>query len=447
MLSLILGMNEKAEIVVQSPHGRTEPFEIDRIVKQGTVMGPQLCKVSTAEYGSDTPGYQLGSVNIKPPIYVDDILNILGNIADMKDAHQKAVLFSLRKRMNFGVLKCILMIINGKKFDVSPVLEIDGHVMAQEDKAKYVGDIFNSQGTNSDLIDDRISKGKGKMISLLALCEESELGRYTVVTMILLYTAMFVSMLIFNCQAWSHITKANFVSLQRLQLKFLKLILWLPMSTPNAFIFLEYGILPIEHEIQKRRMIFLHHILSLKDDDPVKQVYQQGLKLSHEPNWANSMKITRARYGISLSDEEVSGMSVMSWKNVVSEQVMRVSFHELQQESKNLSKISELEYLQFSCQNYLLTMDTYSVRKIARLRSRTFVCKTNHKSSYGTDLSCRAGCSELETQDHLINCAVIQGDVGRMDCEFLKKEDLESHPGKLKELLKRVNIVENWCAE
>ena len=105
MLSLILSMNEECQIVVQSPCGRTEPFKIDRIVKQGTVLGPQLCKVSTAEYGGDTPGYQLGSVDIKPPIFVDDILNILGNIPDMKDAHQKAILFALRKRMNFGVLR------------------------------------------------------------------------------------------------------------------------------------------------------------------------------------------------------------------------------------------------------------------------------------------------------------------------------------------------------
>ena len=44
-------------------------------------------------------------------------------------------------------------------------------------------------------------------------------------------------MLIFNCQSWSHITKANITSLEKLQLKFLKLILWLPMSTPNVFIY------------------------------------------------------------------------------------------------------------------------------------------------------------------------------------------------------------------
>lgn len=447
MLSLISSMNEECEVVVQSPCGRTEPFQINRIVKQGTVIGPQLCKVSTAEYGGDTPGYQLGSVNIKPPIFVDDILNILGNIADMSEAHRKAVLFSLRKRINFGVLKCIVMIVNAKKSSVPPVLEIDGHVLAQEEKAKYVGDFFNRQGTNVDLIEDRIKKGKGKMISLLALCEESGLGRYTVSSMIVLYQMVFIPMLISNCQGWSHITKSNFESLERLQLKFLKLILWLPMSTPNAFIFLEYGILPLEHEIQKRRITYLHHILSLRDGDPTKLAYLEGLKLSHEPNWANNVLSLRLKYGVSFSDQEVSQMSVSKWKEIVSDQVDKLVFHELLEKSKSLSKIRDIEYDVFGSQRYLSTMDAFSIRKIARLRSRTFACKANQKSAHNSNLFCRAGCSEIESQDHLLNCKNILGDVSEINCDFVKKEAFDYHRRNLQELLRRIDVVESWCEE
>ena len=139
------------------------------------------------------------------------------------------------------------------------------------------------------------------MISLLALCEESGLGRYTVLSMLLLYHGMFIPTLISNCQGWSHITQSNFSALQRLQLKFLKLMLWLPMSTPNVFIFLEFGVLPLEHEIQRRRVIYLHHILGLKDNDPVKLAYSQGLKLVYEPNWANNVRDLRIKYGLSFS--------------------------------------------------------------------------------------------------------------------------------------------------
>ena len=126
-----------------------------------------------------------------------------------------------------------------------------------------------------------------------------------------------------------------------------------------AYIFLEYGILPLEHEIQKRRMTYLHHILSLNDDDPVKLVYLEGLKLSHEPNWANNVKRLRVKYGIFFSDQEVSEMSISKWKGIVSSKVDELVFQELLEKARSLSKISELEYDEFGSQRYLSTMDTF----------------------------------------------------------------------------------------
>ena len=278
LLPLILSLNEESNITVKAPGGKAQPFKAKRIVKQGTVLGPQLCKVSTAEYGDDTPGFQLGEINIKPPIFVDDILTIAGNAADSKKSHQKAISFQYRKRCKFGKTKCEMIVVNEKKLDIAPVLEIDGHVMKKVDKAKYVGDFVNHKGTNSDLIAHRVRNGNGKIISILAMCEESGLGRYTLQSSLLLYNAVFVQGLIFNCQGWSHITQENFTLLQTLQLKFLKLALWLPLSTSNIFIFLELGILPISHEIQRRRLVYLHKILNLPDDDPILQTYKEGLK-------------------------------------------------------------------------------------------------------------------------------------------------------------------------
>ena len=219
------------------------------------------------------------------------------------------------------------------------------------------------------------------------------------------------------------------------------------MSTPNTYIFLEYGILPLEHEIQKRRMTYLHHILSLRDDDPVKLVYLEGLKLSHEPNWANNVKRLRVKYGIFFSDQEVSEMSISKWKGIVSSKVEELVFQELLEKARSLSKISELEYDEFGSQRYLSTMDTFSIRKIARLRSRTFACKANQKSAHTSNLFCRAGCSETETQDHLLNCKNILGEVAEVDCLFVKKEDLDCHKTNLQELIRRMDIIENWCVE
>ena len=124
-----------------------------------------------------------------------------------------------------------------------------------------------------------------------------------------------------------------------------------------------------------------------------------------------------------------------------------VVFNELLQQSKGLSKIREVEYESFECQQYISTMDTFSIRKIARLRSKTLACKLNHKSANSDNLLCRAGCMEEESQDHLLNCWNIHGEVSDIDISFVRRRDLDLNKRNLQELLKRMEVIENWCLD
>ena len=128
-LPLLLSLHEKADIVCNTPAGTTSPFTVKRIVKQGTVLGSSFCGAQTAEYGSDVVGYQIGKVNVKPPIFVDDMTAIVHGTDNIVDAHHKAVLFSKRKRSAFGLHKCVYLPINYKLHEVQPFLTIDGYVM------------------------------------------------------------------------------------------------------------------------------------------------------------------------------------------------------------------------------------------------------------------------------------------------------------------------------
>ena len=74
-------------------------------------------------------------------------------------------------------------------------------------------------------------------------------------------------------------------------------------------------------------------------------------------------------------------------------------------------------------------------------------CKANHRSTNVSDMCCRAGCTEEETQYHLMNCQNILGEVSEIDTTFVKTEDLCSHRRSLQELLRRMDVVENWCAD
>ena len=73
-----------------------------------------------------------------------------------------------------------------------------------------------------------------------------------------------------------------------------------PLATANCFVYLEPGILPIDHEIYKRQREFLHHMLNLNDKDHIKIMYLLMRSLPDQRNWANHLYNIHASYGISL---------------------------------------------------------------------------------------------------------------------------------------------------
>ena len=421
-LPLILSLNQTAHITCNTPSGTTTPFTVNRIVKQGTVLGSNLCSTQTAEYGADVVGFQIGAVNVKPSIFVDDTTGIVQGIDNVVDAHQKIIHFSKRKRNKFGHSKCVYLPINYKKHDIEPHLTIDSHIMKKVAVAKVLGDQFNQKGNNNDLIDVRCKKALGKTISLISMCEEAHLGKYFLRTLFLLYHTMFLQTLLFNSEGWSHITGGNFDNLRTEQLRFLKRAMAVPRSTPNSFVFLELGILPIEFEIAKRQLNFLHHILTLEGDDPVLSVYKELRKFSHAKNWANNIHQTLTDYNIFMSDEEIVEISKQKWKGLIKRKVSEKAFSTLSHEGGKGSKTAQLYYHTFAPKQYLTTLSPRAAQFIFRCRSRTVKCKANQKDRYKGNLLCRTGCLVVEDQQHVINCPNIQGKIDLVNMDFLYGE-------------------------
>ena len=104
LLPLIYKMNIRAEVVVKTPHGVTQSFITRKGVKQGTVLGPDLCSTSTAEYCDMNDGVPVGDLMLGPFAYVDDLIQVCNCAYDTKVSHAKAVAFSKLKRLKFILL-------------------------------------------------------------------------------------------------------------------------------------------------------------------------------------------------------------------------------------------------------------------------------------------------------------------------------------------------------
>ena len=405
-LQLIYNLNKTATVSVQTPYGVTTSFKSDPIVKQGSILGPSLCSSSTGEYCDTNPGVCVGNLVISSLLFVDDIIDLSLSTGDCETAHANALHFEKKKKLRYSGTKCFCMVMNGRKKFEAPTLKIDdSKSVLPATELVYLGDVFNCKGNNDGLIADRIKRGTKAMITIAALMAEVNVGIYRISTFLLLYYSLFISTMLFNSQTWSNIRKMDIAALTTLQLKFLKRIVGVSSSTSNSFIFLELGVLPIEHEIAKRQIMFLHRILQLESSDPVNIMFW-NVKTLHEAgesNWWSEVSTKLERYKLGCDLDEIKSLSKGVFARRVRQAIVETAFLELQKTCKSMKKTSDIDYNSFGVQDYLLKLYPPHAKAIFKWRSKTLDIKTHSTYKYN-DTLCR-GCGRSdESVEHVMNC-------------------------------------------
>ena len=407
-LQLIYNLNRSASVTVQTPFGATSTFVSDPIVKQGTVLGPSLCSSSTGEYCDLNPGVCVGNLILSSLLFVDDIVDLSLSKKDCEKSHANALHFAEKKKLTYSGTKCFSMVVNGKSKTDAPHLVIDEDKMViPAAEIAYLGDIFNSKGNNDGLISDRLKRGTTAMISITALISEVNLGIYRISTFLLLYHALFLATTLFNSQTWSNLRKQDIKALTTMQLKFLKRIVGVCSSTSNSFLFLELGVLPIEHEIGKRQIMYLHRILQLNSNDPVNIMFW-NLKLLHEAgenNWWSEIVVKMEKYKLVCDLNEIRSVSKAVFANRVKKAIHETAFVELKESCQSLKKTCDLQYHSFGTQEYMLKLFPDQAKTVFKWRSKTLDLKTHLTYKYN-DSVCRMCESVDETVEHIMNCGV-----------------------------------------
>ena len=194
LFSLIYKMNLNAKIRIKTPYGMSNTIECPRIVKQGTVLGPDLCSSSTAEVSDEKigGGFSVGGMITKMLTYVDDTTDVNWGINDTISSHGQTVFFSKKKRQGLNYKKCLLLMLNRKPTDSVPTLMVDGHAIKPVKEAKVLGDVVNDKGNNKSLVLDRAVRGNAVLISSISICSEVSVGKYSLEMMLLMYETVFL---------------------------------------------------------------------------------------------------------------------------------------------------------------------------------------------------------------------------------------------------------------
>ena len=112
---------------------------------------------------------------------------------------------------------------------------------------------------------------------------------------------------------------------------------------------LELGILPIYDVINCRKLLFLHYILNLKEDDHILKLHKEQNKLPFEKNWANEVSSLREHY-INLRDSEIKQIKKEKWRTLIKEKIIAKAFNELKAKLELKTKTKNLTYKSFKRQ-------------------------------------------------------------------------------------------------
>ena len=172
-----------------------------------------------------------------------------------------------------------------------------------------------------------------------------------------------------------------------------------PGSTPVAATYLEIGVLPIEYEIDIRRLRFLWTILQKNNDDTVRMAYTEMLKYHFEENWANDVMKLRRTYGLSMDDASVETTDMSEWKYLIQSSVKNGALRCLTKTCNENKKTHHLKFDKLNESPYLTALSPQTARIIFKARLGVFDLKDNFKDKYSPDLK-----EGRETLEHILQC-------------------------------------------
>ena len=222
--------------------------------------------------------------------------------------------------------------------------------------------------------------------------------------------SMLLGSILNNIEVAYNLTKTEIEKLQKCHEMGIRKLLSLPSKTPKKMLYLLTGSVPIEFIIQRRRLIYLHHILNQENESLLKTFFEHQYKTRKSKDWASQVIKDLSKFGITLTLEEIRLVPKEAWKSRIKTKSIELAlaFLKSNQGSKSQQKV-KLEmspYLKSSIED--VSVQTASF--IAKIQSHMVEnIKLNYKEHYKPNLICDS-CKISECdQKHLLECSELIG--------------------------------------
>ena len=421
---VIYELNKNNFIRIKTPVGITDGFRSGENVTQGSVSGGLISSLNLdipiVNFFKDSEHeVSYGSIAMNPIIYQDDLARLACNVRSAQAGVDKVETCMETKMLDLHEEKsCYLLFGTGKstkeiKEDLQKTpLTLYGKQMVQKTQEKYLGDLLHCEGLAASAkatVDARTASLKSGAVEVRAVIEDCRsrcLGGIAVGLDI--YELAYIPALLNNAQTWIEIDKGTVEKLENLQYNFLRILLSTPVSTPQAALLWDCGLLKMKYRIMKLKLNFLHYIINQSDESLAHQILIEQ-KTQNFPGLVS--ECNQFIEELDILDPFKYSLTKSEWKRIVKNAIVAANSndlkHEINEKYKKL-KNSELASEDFGRKEYISNLNLQQARTKFKFRcSMTQHVKMNQKSNrvYEDALWRCEECGLQDTNPHLLWCS------------------------------------------
>ena len=242
-------------------------------------------------------------------------------------------------------------------------------------------------------------------------------------------------------------TKEEIKELENLDLTLLRKVMRVPFSTPIEAYYLELGILSFETTIKKRRVNFLHYLLSREEDEMLYSFFITQLYNPTPGDWTEQVKLDCKDLKIPFDFEYIRSKSKETFKKIVRTKADEYELDRLRERQVKHSKMSNVTYTEMKPQSYFKTpgITTEEALNIFRWRVRMAPIGENYRGNQER-VMCPLCKKHLDNQPMALQCEKMnENQKIKLKIEDLYKENIPLEVAQ--ELLSIINLRERLIKE
>ena len=424
---ILKNLNEGLQANIKTRFGPTRKIKMEIGGKQGSKltgrMFSKLMDTLAEDIEPTGEGFQMDKTLTVPCLlWVDDVISCVEGCENQINMLNRIADFAIKHKLRWGVEKCKVMKI-GKHKNEKQKWKLGSLEIEETDDYKYLGDLVTNDGKNTRNIENRKNKTFAATSGINSIAGTSVMRKIETKVILELHDKVILSALLTNAEAWT-LNKSEKDEIERIEIQTLKMLFDLPIHTPTPAIIHTFGILYTNLRIEKKRLMYLHRLVNMKDTSWTQKTL--FILERHNIGWTKSIKETLRDLDLPTDFSTIKTATKRQWKRIVDAKIEIKNKSRLLNDCHKTDNNSQIRKTKTAHIVDTIESATYIREPITELLSynkqetKTLMiarfgmleCGRNFKGTLRENCT---KCEVIDDEDHRLNHCVLYRDLNLFD--------------------------------